>query len=301
MDAARTQTLLLVLEASSYTPSGIDGFEARNNLISNLEDRLFSPEDDNVVDTLPRIILRALEQTEDSVTACPICFADYFEGKMAVQVVELPCKHCFCEACARKWLLKQQTCPLCRQAVAHSAEVSSLRSESQEIDSIWEARHQQRRRDWNSGTSEADSRIGEVDSEGTLMAEAIAGARQRRRRAGAQGAQQPHQALATRSSRARIRRTNSGSVSLVGRGSSRAKMQEMHDLRRSTNSRAAAHASNSRAGLRARAGERLADLQQTMQHANGRTGTALRRYEARNARQNTALGNGPNLRYFGSA
>jgi hypothetical protein len=333
MSEPRIGTMLRVLEASSHT-SGIGGFQARNDLISSLEDRLFSQQDNNVVDTLPRIILRKLEQTDDTVSACPICLTDYFEGRMVVQVVQLPCTHCFCENCAREWLVRQQTCPLCRQVVndatpGASNEVPSLSIERREADSIWEARHQQRRRDWQNGTDGE-----EVGSADTLLADAVAEARQRRRVARSHSTAQPasHQAL-VRSSGGRSRTRTSGGGQRGGhtRGplsrrfpdqSSRTDMQQIYDLRRNDqrrdNSRtvtagrnadgAAGNARVARGGLQARAKERLAELQQMMRRTNddsaasGSSGAALRRYEARNARQAAqSAAAGPAFRYFASA
>lgn len=44
--------------------------------------------------------------------ACPICLSD-FDHRSALG--RTPCGHVFHENCARKWLLRRGTCPLCRE------------------------------------------------------------------------------------------------------------------------------------------------------------------------------------------
>lgn len=43
--------------------------------------------------------------------ACTVCHDEFLPG---LQVVQLPCKHCFHEACIRPWLEGHNTCPVCR-------------------------------------------------------------------------------------------------------------------------------------------------------------------------------------------
>jgi hypothetical protein len=47
----------------------------------------------------------------DPGAECPIC-QDAFADPVA-----LPCGHAFCEDCAREWLGRERTCPLCRAEV----------------------------------------------------------------------------------------------------------------------------------------------------------------------------------------
>lgn len=42
---------------------------------------------------------------------CTICLEEYTEVK---KIIELDCKHNFHEECIDDWILKNQTCPLCR-------------------------------------------------------------------------------------------------------------------------------------------------------------------------------------------
>mmetsp|Transcript_68050 Transcript_68050/g.153971 ORF Transcript_68050/g.153971 Transcript_68050/m.153971 type:complete len:105 (-) Transcript_68050:141-455(-) len=53
-------------------------------------------------------LLRTNPTADDS---CPICLCDYADED-ALRV--LPCSHHFHDKCARSWLEKSKTCPLCR-------------------------------------------------------------------------------------------------------------------------------------------------------------------------------------------
>ena len=43
----------------------------------------------------------------DESSLCPICDENKVE-------VSLPCSHFFCEKCIKSWVIKSETCPLCR-------------------------------------------------------------------------------------------------------------------------------------------------------------------------------------------
>jgi hypothetical protein len=45
---------------------------------------------------------------------CSICYCNVKEGE---EVVRLPCQHHFHVDCIKQWLLKERTCPLCKQEI----------------------------------------------------------------------------------------------------------------------------------------------------------------------------------------
>ena len=49
----------------------------------------------------------------DESSLCPICEEKKVE-------LSLPCSHFFCEDCIKKWVIKSETCPLCRFKLKHS-------------------------------------------------------------------------------------------------------------------------------------------------------------------------------------
>jgi hypothetical protein len=46
---------------------------------------------------------------------CPICFGEYDSASVAVR--QLPCRHYFHPECIDAWLVRDNTCPLCKSLV----------------------------------------------------------------------------------------------------------------------------------------------------------------------------------------
>ena len=51
-------------------------------------------------------------EAKDLNEVCSICYYNVKEGE---QVIQLPCQHYFHVDCIKEWLIKQRTCPMCKQ------------------------------------------------------------------------------------------------------------------------------------------------------------------------------------------
>jgi hypothetical protein len=170
------------------------GVEARSSLIAELEARLLvppGPSAEAAFDALPRVVLH--ERDAGTGAQCSICLVEYFEGQSVVQVVQLPCRHCFCEGCARAWLAKSETCPLCRKCVA--AADGTAPSVADEAEQAWWRLQQGVGGGGAGGAAASSERLGTTAGSGPrrsemeqlLFSEAVASARQRRTPAPASG------------------------------------------------------------------------------------------------------------------
>lgn len=46
---------------------------------------------------------------------CPICLADFCEGDLVVESPNPRCRHTLHLSCMQEWLIKHDTCPICRE------------------------------------------------------------------------------------------------------------------------------------------------------------------------------------------
>lgn len=67
------------------------------------------------INTLPEVVITKEDlDVETSNAECAICLNDQKIGQMATR---MPCGHLFCNECLRIWLVKSNTCPVCRYEV----------------------------------------------------------------------------------------------------------------------------------------------------------------------------------------
>ena len=81
----------------------IDNFYNYYNLIMNTKNIFLR---DQINQSFERA-KNATETGEDESQLCPICSENNVN-------ISLPCSHFFCETCIKAWLIKSQSCPLCR-------------------------------------------------------------------------------------------------------------------------------------------------------------------------------------------
>eukprot|EP00002_Diphylleia_rotans_P000236 TRINITY_DN10119_c0_g1_i2.p1 TRINITY_DN10119_c0_g1~~TRINITY_DN10119_c0_g1_i2.p1 ORF type:complete len:108 (+),score=6.72 TRINITY_DN10119_c0_g1_i2:158-481(+) len=70
------------------------------------------------VQLLRPILYNSETQARIQDPTCVICLTDYVES---VEVVVLSCRHHYHLSCLRDWLIRNPTCPLCKQLVFGSS------------------------------------------------------------------------------------------------------------------------------------------------------------------------------------
>jgi len=63
--------------------------------------------------------------------ACPICLYDYEPGD---DMISLPCTHLFHTKCCEAWLIKNDSCPLCKRSIRNSSSEISHQEPQEEIE-----------------------------------------------------------------------------------------------------------------------------------------------------------------------
>ena len=61
--------------------------------------------------------LKNEEKEETCEESCPICVDNFSNKPDNSVIVEMPCKHKFCEECLNTWLEQNHNCPTCRQEI----------------------------------------------------------------------------------------------------------------------------------------------------------------------------------------
>ena len=65
--------------------------------------------------TLPEVVITKEDlDVETTNGECAICLTDQKIGQLATR---MPCGHLFCNECLQGWLVKSNTCPVCRYEV----------------------------------------------------------------------------------------------------------------------------------------------------------------------------------------
>jgi hypothetical protein len=67
-----------------------------------------------VFNQFDKVIFQKLDTEEQEEDQCSICICEYENGE---EVLTLPCKHKFHDACIKQWLQQSVKCPLCNQMV----------------------------------------------------------------------------------------------------------------------------------------------------------------------------------------
>lgn len=114
-----------------------------------------------LVDSLPRLPVRPLDASSEATKSCQhyascaagepcsVCHENFEER---LQVLELPCKHCFHEDCILPWLKEHNTCPVCR----HKLEVEEGSAQIPETSEPNQATHEDQSTATDSDSSEAN-------------------------------------------------------------------------------------------------------------------------------------------------
>eukprot|EP00775_Hariotina_reticulata_P002703 gene2703-biopygen4318 len=66
--------------------------------------------------TLPQALQHQAQSDVDDSDSCAICFCQY---SSSTPVKQLPCKHFYHSECIDQWLIRDNTCPLCKAPVWH--------------------------------------------------------------------------------------------------------------------------------------------------------------------------------------
>jgi hypothetical protein len=81
---------------------------ALNNLSNEIKNNLFKEEYNKY------FIIEYKNLLNKENKNCPICFDDYIDTSL---IIKTECLHCFHEECLKKWINKNNTCPICRSTI----------------------------------------------------------------------------------------------------------------------------------------------------------------------------------------
>ena len=65
----------------------------------------------HTINNFPEIVIEDINKLEEGNKKCVICLEDFVSKE---KVTALPCIHFFHTPCIKKWVLKENTCPICK-------------------------------------------------------------------------------------------------------------------------------------------------------------------------------------------
>jgi len=63
------------------------------------------------IHNFPEIVIEDINKLEEGNKKCVICLEDFVSKE---KVIALPCIHFFHKPCIKKWVIKENTCPICK-------------------------------------------------------------------------------------------------------------------------------------------------------------------------------------------
>ena len=107
-------------ENDEEVDGGHDGYEYWEEAMDPSNNAVLHPASTTTIAALPRKFFAEVS-VNSGVVECHVCQEKFSDD---VMVIELPCRHFFCEGgCVENWLMSYDTCPTCRKKVPAVAEV----------------------------------------------------------------------------------------------------------------------------------------------------------------------------------
>ena len=92
--------------------------EEENSLNDELDefyaDEIDNGIEDNVIETLPKSRIKDISKLTEDKKKCCICLENF---KVNDETINLPCIHIFHSNCIKKWMKRQDICPICKNKI----------------------------------------------------------------------------------------------------------------------------------------------------------------------------------------
>ena len=70
--------------------------------------------EDSIIDTLPKSRIKDINKLTEDKKKCCICLENF---KINDETINLPCIHIFHSDCIKKWMKRQDICPICKNKI----------------------------------------------------------------------------------------------------------------------------------------------------------------------------------------